>query len=86
MDDPFRIDPSLLHRVQMEYLEMPGLQLTSTQARRLWNLDEQACEAILTRLVQLRFLAIAANGTYLRRRSGSVRIQLPSHSHDHEVR
>ena len=29
----------LLNRAKHEYLEMPGLVLTSRQASRLWNLD-----------------------------------------------
>ena len=34
------VNRDLLARIQMEYLEMPGLHLTSQQARRLWNLDQ----------------------------------------------
>ena len=41
-------------RVRGEYLEMPGLRLTSDQARRLWRLDETACVAILGALVDAR--------------------------------
>ena len=29
----------ILDRVQSEFLEMPGLRLTSAQAARLWSLD-----------------------------------------------
>jgi len=37
------INHDLVTRIQMEFLEMPGLRLTSPQARRLWNLDEASC-------------------------------------------
>ena len=46
----------LVHLIRSEYLEMPGLKLTPTQARRLWNVDEDSCKAIFEDLVDLRFL------------------------------
>jgi hypothetical protein len=61
------IEGALLHRVRMEYLEMPGLSLTCKQASRLWNLETSLCERILSELVAERFLAQAATGTFLRR-------------------
>ena len=60
------VDCHLLMRIRMEYIEMPGLQLTGEQARRLWNLDQVTCEDILATLVEARFLARTARGTYLR--------------------
>jgi len=63
----------LLTRIQMEYLEMPGLHLTSQQARRLWNLDQGACDEILATLVREQFLSQTANGAYLRRGTGGLR-------------
>jgi hypothetical protein len=53
-------------RIQGEYREMPGLSLTVQQARRLWNLDETTCAAILNALVDLRFLRKTARGSYIR--------------------
>ena len=35
-----------VHLVQAEYLEMPGLQLTRAQVRRLWGLEDQTCDAV----------------------------------------
>jgi len=64
------VDCHLLTRIRMEYLEMPGLQLTGGQARRLWNLDQVTCEDILTTLVEERFLTRTARGTYLRSGGG----------------
>ena len=60
------VDCHLLRRIRMEYIEMPGLQLTRAQARRLWNLDQITCEDILATLVEEQFLTRTARGTYLR--------------------
>ena len=60
------VDCHLLMRIRMEYIEMPGLQLTGGQARRLWNLDQSTCEDILATLVEEQFLTRTARGTYLR--------------------
>ena len=60
------VDGHLLLRIRMEYLEMPGLQLTGGQARRLWNLDPITCEDILATLVEEQFLTRTVRGTYLR--------------------
>jgi hypothetical protein len=64
------VDGHLLMRIRMEYVEMPGLQLTGAQARRLWNLDQAICEDILATLVEEEFLTRTVRGTYLRRGGG----------------
>ena len=56
----------VLARVQSEYLEMPGLNLTEAQARRLWGLDGNACSVVLETLIKRGFLRRSANGTYVR--------------------
>ena len=56
----------LLLRVQAEFLEMPGLRVTRAQARRLWSLDDDLCEAILTALVDARFLVESRNASFMR--------------------
>jgi hypothetical protein len=53
-------------RIQGEYREMPGLCLTPEQARRLWDLDETACAAILEALVAQQFLRRTTRGSYVR--------------------
>ena len=58
----------LVHRIKMEYLEMPGLALTGHQARRLWNLESSLCDAVLSALVAERFLAKSHDGWYRRPR------------------
>ena len=52
--------------IRSEYLEMPGLHLTSRQAQRLWNLDPVTCEALLAALVDTRFLRRTPAGVYAR--------------------
>src|SRR5438876_9950782 len=44
-------DSELLMRIRMEFLEMPGMRLTRSQARRLWNLNQTACDHVLDTLV-----------------------------------
>ena len=36
----------ILRRIRGEYLEMPGLRLTSVQAQRLWGLDARTCASV----------------------------------------
>jgi len=55
-----------LCRIRGEYLEMPGLRLTSAQAKRLLGLDEQTCLQLLELLTRERFLYRQTDGTYTR--------------------
>lgn len=57
-------------RVRSEYLEMPGLRLTSAQAARLWALDRQTSEWILDALANSGFLSRNAGGAYVRASHG----------------
>jgi hypothetical protein len=59
-----RVEESLMRRICGEYLEMPGLHLTPAQARRLFNLPDEDCEAILDYMVLRGLLARRPNGTY----------------------
>ncbi len=63
----------VVRRIRGEYLEMPGLRLTREQARRLWRLDETACEAILGALVEAQFLARTRDGAFVRHDVNSPR-------------
>jgi hypothetical protein len=56
----------VLQRIQGEYLEMPGLRLTTAQAQRLWGLDRDVCEALLGALVDTRFLCRTRDGAFIR--------------------
>jgi hypothetical protein len=55
---------SVLARIEGEYREMPGLRLTESQARRLWNLDESTCRLALKALVDAGFLTRFASGAF----------------------
>ena len=61
-----RPNDEVLRRVQGEYMEMPGLCLTEAQARRLWGLDKSACDALLSVLVDAKFLFRTRNGSFMR--------------------
>ena len=55
-----------LDRLRAEFLEMPGLRLTSPQARRLWGLEAAACDALLGALVDANFLFKTRDGAFMR--------------------
>lgn len=56
----------LVGRIRAEFLEMPGLRLTLTQASRLWGLDERACRHVIDVLVGSSFLRWTPAGTLAR--------------------
>jgi len=59
-------DQILLQRIRGEYLEMPGLRLTTAQAQRLWTLDQRQCERLFNQLIEDRFLWRTAGGDFVR--------------------
>jgi hypothetical protein len=63
---PARTTDEVLRRVQGEFLEMPGLRLTTPQARRLWGLDAALCDALLGALVDANFLFRTRDGAFMR--------------------
>jgi hypothetical protein len=71
MGDSSRGIQEVVRRIRGEFLEMPGLRLTPEQARRLWRLDETACEAVLGALVDARFLAKTRDGAFVRQDGNS---------------
>jgi len=60
-----RID-EVLQLIQGEFVEMPGLRVTAAQARRLWSLEGDVCDALLEALVDAKFLARTRDGAYIR--------------------
>jgi len=56
----------VLSRIQMEFMEMPGLKLTASQARRLCNLPEDVCQGALDALTRTGFLRQLRDGSFLR--------------------
>ena len=69
-------DERLLRRVRDEYVEMPGLRLTSAQAQRLWAIDADTCAAVFDLLVTRRFLTRGLDGQYLRLSNDRLRREL----------
>ena len=57
---------ALVERIRGEFLEMPGLQLTITEAARLWGLDLKACQHVVEVLVAASFLRWTPNGKITR--------------------
>ena len=55
-----------LRRAQAEFLEMPGLQLTVAKASKLWHFDSALCTAVLSQLVEQRFLVETRNHSFAR--------------------
>jgi len=64
MDLPRTPTAALVTRIKAEYMELPGLQLTPWQARRLWGIDQVQCDAILEVLVETAFLRKTKTGAY----------------------
>lgn len=60
-----RID-EVLQRIQGEFLEMPGLRLTAAQAQRLWGLERDICNSLLSTLVDSKFLCQTRDGAFVR--------------------
>ncbi len=61
-----------VRRVRAEFLEMPGLKLTVSQAQRLWGVDRSTCEALIARLTESQFLVRTRDGAVALRRSTSA--------------
>ena len=53
---------ALVRRVRGEFGEMPGLQLTVSQASRLWQVEMSTCERVLEQMVREGFLYKTDNG------------------------
>jgi hypothetical protein len=64
----------VIRRVQGEYIEMPGLRLTTAQAQRLWGLDRSACDTLLGALVDAKFLFRTRDGAFVRSDQAAARI------------
>lgn len=58
--------PLPVARVRSEFLEMPGLQLTPTQAARLLALEIRDCREAIDSLVASDFLRWTPRGTIAR--------------------
>jgi hypothetical protein len=59
------VDETIVRRARAEYLEMPGLRLTSAQAQRLWGIDRRTCDELLAVLTRAQFLARTRDGCFV---------------------
>ena len=57
--------PDCLRLIRAEYLEIPGLCLTSAQVQRFWNLDANTARSLLAALLDVQFLRRTPRGTYV---------------------
>ena len=58
---------ALLSQLRAELRHIPGLALTLQQASRLFNLAPEACERVMTRLVEQGELHIRSDGRFVPR-------------------
>jgi hypothetical protein len=65
-----RMNEGVVRRIRAEFLEMPGLCLTIEQAQRLWQLEPRTCAALLTSLIDSRFLRRTDRGLFVLCRPG----------------
>jgi hypothetical protein len=56
----------VLNRLRAEFVEMPGLRLTSEQVQRLCGIEPTICRLVLASLVGERFLSLNSDGRYAR--------------------
>ena len=62
----------VLNRLRAEFLEMPGLRLTSQQVQRLCGIERTLCQHVLDSLVAAKFLSVKSDGVYGRLTDGEV--------------
>lgn len=55
-----------LQLIRAEYLEIPGLRLTKPEMQRLWGLDDVTAEALLSALMDVKFLRRTHRNAYVR--------------------
>jgi len=51
--------------VKGEYRDMPGLNLTRAQVRRMWGLEDGECDLLLQRLQASHFLRVTTSGFFV---------------------
>ena len=64
---------AVVERLHAEFMEMPGLRLTSEQVQRLCGVDRTMCQMLLDTLVTEQFLTVTSDGQYARRTDNEVR-------------
>lgn len=59
-------------RIQIEFIEMPGLMLSSRQIERLCGVPAEVCDEALATLVRSGFLRQTDDGSFLTGRLGPI--------------
>ena len=59
-------------RIRREYLDLPGMSLTATQAQRLSNVDSETCQLALDMMIRERFLRRTPQVQYVRCTTSSI--------------
>ena len=62
----------VVNRLRAEFLEMPGLRLTSVQVQRLCGVERTLCQLALDSLVDAKFLSVKPDGVYGRTTDGRL--------------
>jgi hypothetical protein len=52
--------------IEAEFRDMPGMRLTESQIRRLWNLPREVCETVLDQMCHAGQLTRDETGQYFR--------------------
>ena len=52
-------------RIQIEFIEMPGLKLSRDQVQRLCGVPSEVCDEVLSALVRSGFLRQKPDGSFL---------------------
>jgi hypothetical protein len=68
----------VLARLRAEYLEMPGMRLTTAQVQRLCGIEQTMCTLLLDVLVEAQFLTLKSDGTYVRLTEGRSPLRRPA--------
>ena len=72
------LDQRVLERLRAEYLEIPGMRLTSAQIQRLCGIEPTMCKPVLDALVKVGFLRLNPDGTYVRLTEGHASLPPPA--------
>jgi hypothetical protein len=63
----------VFERIRAEFVEMPGMRLTTAQVERLAGENRAICQSVLDDLVRAGFLCASENGSYGRVPDASIR-------------
>jgi hypothetical protein len=76
--DRVRTVDAVIDRLRAEFMEMPGLRLTSEQVQRLCGVERMVCQTVLDELVKMKFLCRKPDGAYARLTDGEMSRRRPA--------